>query len=78
MEPKTLTRQNGYAIRAIREKDGQSVEGLAKVIGISTSYMRSVENESRSIGAAAISRVAAALGVPTVAIRNRAVPEDTA
>ena len=40
--------QNGYAIRAFREKAGLSVQWLADAVNVSAPHIRNIENEHRN------------------------------
>jgi len=75
---KSLTRQNGPAIRALRTKEGLSADALAAAIDVTTPHLRNIENESRSASELHMARIAKVLDVPLVAIRNRVVAEDEA
>lgn len=73
------TRQNGAAVRALREKDGWSQEALAKAAGISQAGLSQIETESASAHATTLNRIARKLHVPVDAImrvRAEAEPED--
>jgi transcriptional regulator with XRE-family HTH domain len=73
------TRQNGAAIRALREMGGWSQEGLAGEAGIDRSYLSLIESESRNAPVRIISRIARELRVPVAAImRELDEPNGTA
>src|SRR5262245_19020301 len=61
-------RQNGAAIRCLREKDGWHQPEFAKKIGMSQSALSNIELEKRSARPATIHRIARALRVPVAAI----------
>ena len=61
-------RQNGPAIRALREKDGQSQTALAKSARIDQSTLSAIENELSSAPATTLNRIARGLCVPVAAI----------
>lgn len=63
-----VPRQNGHAIRALREKDGQSQTALAGVAGIDQSTLSAIENEISSAPATTLNRIARGLSVPAAAI----------
>lgn len=71
MTARTASRQNGFAIRALRQKEGLSVDDLAKAISVTAPHMRNIENELRSASEVHLARIAHALDVPLAAIRNR-------
>lgn len=62
--------QNGYAIRAFREKDGRSVQWLADAIGVTAPHMRNIENEHRNAANRHLALIAKALDVPQSALRR--------
>jgi transcriptional regulator with XRE-family HTH domain len=66
--PVTRTRQNGAAIRALREKDGWTQDGLASASGINQAYLSLIESETRDAPVTTINRIARALRVPVAAI----------
>lgn len=69
----TLTRrQNGHAIRALRQKEGLTPDELAKAIGVTTPHLRNIELELRSASEVHLARIAKVLDVPLAAIKNRA------
>lgn len=61
-------RQNGPAIRAIREKDGWTQTGLAKAAGIRQATLSGIENETSSATVVTLNRIARKLRVPVGAI----------
>ena len=61
-------RQNGAAIRSLREKDGWHQPEFAKEVGMSQSALSNIEREKRSARPATIHRIARALRVPVAAI----------
>jgi transcriptional regulator with XRE-family HTH domain len=66
-EPSRL-RQNGAAIRSLREKDGWHQPEFARKVGMSQSALSNIEREKRSARPATIHRIARALRVPVAAI----------
>lgn len=62
--------QNGYAIRAFREKEGQSVQWLADAAGVTAPHLRNIENEHRNANNTHLSLIARALGVPVSALQR--------
>lgn len=71
MAAKTALRQNGIAIRALRRKEGLSVDDLATAVGVTAPHMRNIENELRSASEEHLARIAKVLDVPLAAIRMR-------
>lgn len=68
----TAPRQNGAAIRALREKDGCTQTAFAKAVGIRQASLSQIENEAVNAGVATLNLIARALHVPVAAItRNR-------
>lgn len=65
---KGRTRQNGYAIRAVREVRGMSLSDLAQLLGITDPHMRNFENEFRTAKPEMITRIAEALDVSSAAL----------
>jgi XRE family transcriptional regulator, regulator of sulfur utilization len=61
-------RQNGAAIRSLREKDGWHQPEFARKVGMSQSALSNIEREKRSARPATIHRIARALRVPVAAI----------
>ena len=77
-EPGRL-RQNGAAIRSLREKDGWHQPEFARKVGMSQSALSNIEREKRSARPATIGRIARALRVPVAAItRERDEPAGSA
>jgi DNA-binding XRE family transcriptional regulator len=77
-EPGRL-RQNGAAIRSLREKDGWHQPEFARKVGMSQSALSNIEREKRSARPATIHRIARALRVPVAAItREREEPGGSA
>src|ERR1700729_4612578 len=69
-------RQNGAAIRSLREKDGWHQPEFARKVGMSQSALSNIEREKRSARPATIHRIARALRVPVAAItRERDEPD---
>lgn len=71
MATRAPLRQNGIAIRALRRKEGLSVDELATAVGITPPHMRNIENELRSASEEHLARIAKVLEVPLAAIRLR-------
>ena len=68
-------RQNGAAIRSLREKDGWHQPEFARQVGMSQSALSNIEREKRSARPATIHRIARVLRVPVAAItRERDEP----
>lgn len=61
-------RQNGAAIRALREKDGYSQQGLAKAAHITQTALSAIERDAASAYVTTLNRIARALCVPVSAI----------
>jgi transcriptional regulator with XRE-family HTH domain len=61
-------RQNGAAIRSLREKDGWHQPEFARKVGMSQAALSNIEREKRSARPATIHRIARALRVPVAAI----------
>jgi len=62
--------QNGYAIRAFREKAGLSVQWLADAANVSAPHLRNIENEHRNASNRHLALIARALDVPDSALRR--------
>jgi XRE family transcriptional regulator, regulator of sulfur utilization len=69
-------RQNGAAIRSLREKDGWHQPEFARKVGMSQSALSNIEREKRSARPATIHRIARALRVPVAAITREQEPAD--
>lgn len=63
-----ISRQNGHAIRALRQREGISVVDLAAICGASASHMRNIELEHRDASPEQLAKVADALNVPVAAL----------
>lgn len=61
-------RQNGPAIRSLREKDGVTQEDFARTVGLSQATLSNIERERRPVSMRTLNRIARALCVPTAAI----------
>jgi transcriptional regulator with XRE-family HTH domain len=61
-------RQNGAAIRSLRQKDGWHQPEFARKVGMSQSALSNIEREKRSARPATIHRIARVLRVPVAAI----------
>ena len=62
------TRHNGYAIRALRIKDGQKPGAFATKAQLSYAHLDNIENERKDASDEALYRIANALKVPVDAI----------
>lgn len=60
--------QNGYAIRAIREREGLTVSELARAVDISDPHLRNIELENKSARPEHLARIAAQIRCPLAAI----------
>lgn len=69
-----VPRQNGPAIRALREKDGWSQPELARASGISQGNLSAIETETDNAGVLTLNRIARQLRVPVAAIMRE--PDD--
>lgn len=63
-----LPRQNGPAIRALREKDGWTQDKLAKAVGIRQASLSAIERELSSAHITTLNLIARKLRVPVGAI----------
>ena len=61
-------RQNGPAIRSLREKDGWRQGAFAKEVGMSQAALSNIERERRPTTMVMLNRIARALCVPVTAI----------
>lgn len=61
-------RQNGLAIRALREKDGWSQASLARQVGIKQQSLSAIEIETDNAGIGTLNLIARAMRVPVAAI----------
>ncbi len=69
MPPTQTIRAHGAAIRALREKDGLSLEELSRRAGLgSHSHLSHIERDEKQPSVRALNRIARALGVPVAAI----------
>jgi len=66
----TPANQNGFAVRAFREKDGRSLQWLADAAQVSAPHMRNIENENRNASPEHLNLIAKALDVPVSALRR--------
>jgi len=75
-------RQNGAALRAIRQREGLTIAGLAnkvsKSLAISEPHLRNIENELKSASIEHLAVIAKVLEVPLAAIRRNPGAEDAA
>lgn len=67
---KSPTRQNGAAIRALREKDGMSQTALAAKVGIRQASLSAIESGAANAYVTTLNKIARALCVPTAAVTN--------
>lgn len=63
-------RQNGASIRALRQREGHSVDDLAKLVGFSAPHLRNIENELKNASVEHLAAIARALDVPIAALRR--------
>jgi transcriptional regulator with XRE-family HTH domain len=63
-----VTRQNGFAIRALRDKAGISTAEMARRLEISTPHYRKLEDETRAATEEHLQRIATALDIPVPAL----------
>lgn len=71
MPPTQTIRANGAAIRALREKDGLSLEELSRKAGLrSHSHLSHIERGEKVPSRRALNRIARALAVPVAAISS--------
>lgn len=70
MSSRTRTRsgQNGYAIRAIREREGLTTDELAAAAKITAPHMRNIELEHKTARPETLALIARALRCPLAAI----------
>lgn len=68
MPPTRNRAQHGPAIRALREKDGLSVDDLAARVEMHPQSLRNVELERRPISAVKLNAIARALRVDLAAV----------
>jgi transcriptional regulator with XRE-family HTH domain len=71
-------RQNGLAIRALREKDGWSQSALAEAAGIRQASLSAIENEQSNAAVRTLNTLARRLRVPVAAIMRDRGDEDAA
>lgn len=67
-DSKSPPRQNGAAIRALREKDGWTQAALAEAVGIRQATLSAIESESASAYVTTLNLIARAMRVPVAAI----------
>jgi len=58
-------------LRVIRDKDGESLSGLARRAGVAVGHLSDLENGKRQPTAAVIKKLAAALNVPMSVLEPR-------
>jgi transcriptional regulator with XRE-family HTH domain len=68
MKPEPTGRQNGAAMRALREKDRRTVIEVACYAGIGEQSLRNIENGSRPASDEVIALIADILYVPVEAV----------
>lgn len=71
MEPKAERKGLGQVIRALRELEGMSRDDLAARSDLGVDMIAKVEQGAKSPSAAALNRIAQALGVDAVELSNR-------
>jgi transcriptional regulator with XRE-family HTH domain len=72
-------RQNGAAIRSLREKDGWHQPDFAREVGVTQAALSNIEREKRGARPATIYRIARVLRVPVAAItRDYDEPDSSA
>lgn len=69
-QPPAVPRQNGFAVRAIRQLRGMKVPELAQRVGISDQHVRNIELEHRSSTPEDLARIAQVLDVPVLALQR--------
>ena len=69
---------NRFALRALREKDGQSVAMLAAAAGISRVSLHRIEAGKRGTSPEVRKRLAAGINVPTSAIEAQIIESPVA
>ncbi len=62
------TRHNGFAIRAMRIREGHKPGAFATLAGLSYAHLDNIENERKEASDEALYRIADALKVPVDAI----------
>jgi transcriptional regulator with XRE-family HTH domain len=68
-------RQNGLAIRVIREKDGWSQNQLARMVGIAQPSLSEIEGETVNAKVVTLNRIARQLHIPVGAIMRGPHPD---
>ena len=63
-----MTTQNGFAIRAFRQRDRLTVTMLAEILGISDAHYRKIEAETRDAQPEHIAALAKAFNVTAAAL----------
>lgn len=76
MAPIATVPQHGPAIRALRIKDGLSVNGLAELVGCAQSAISNIELERKQPSEQMLNRIARALHVPVAAISREPFADD--
>lgn len=66
---------NGTSLRAIRERSGWTVTGLAAAVDIGRSHLSNVEAGRRQLSPSKALAIADVLGVPLAAITSVYTPE---
>lgn len=66
---------NGEALRAIRERSGWTITGLAAAVTIGRSHLSNVEAGRRQLSPTKARLIADVLGVPLAAITSDYTPE---
>jgi transcriptional regulator with XRE-family HTH domain len=76
--PDRLPPQNGGAIRALREKDGETQNQFAKRIKMNQSNLSRIESEAIHARLSTLNKIARGLCVPVGAIMRDTAEEDAA
>lgn len=63
-----MPRQNGFTIRALRDKAGISTTEMARRLEISPSHYRKIEDETRAATEAQLQVIATVLDMPVAAL----------
>jgi transcriptional regulator with XRE-family HTH domain len=67
-QPRPAVPQNGFAIRAFRERESLTVAALAEQTGLSDSHVRNIETENRPASPEHLARIADVLNVTPAAL----------
>lgn len=66
--------QHGPAIRALRQKDGYTVQDLANLVGVSYSHLQNIEHENKAASLEHLNKIARILGVSLAAVSREIDP----